>query len=52
MEVVIGKEYDGQLLRTCLHGLRFSNRLISHLKCIPEGITVNGDRVTVRYILR
>ncbi len=53
MRVLIGTEYDGRALRTYLLGeLRLSGRLLSHLKHRDDGIRVNGERVTVRYILR
>ena len=52
MEIKIGQEYDGVLLRTFLKStLGISTKMLSRLKNDEEGIVVNGKRVTVRYVL-
>lgn len=52
MEYKVDKEYEGVLLRTYLKNhLSLSRSLVSHLKR-NQGIFVNGEMVTVRYILR
>ena len=49
----ITKEYDGRLLRSYLKlTLGLSTAALSKLKNHPTGIMVNGQRVTVRYLLR
>lgn len=53
MEFLVDKKHDGVLLRSYLKGTcGVSSRLLTQLKKRPEGITVNGNHVTVRYILR
>lgn len=53
MEFLVDKKHDGVLLRSYLKGTcGVSSRLLTQLKKRPEGITVNGTHVTVRYILR
>ena len=51
MEFKIPKDGNGILLRTYLKRLSFSNKLVAHLKTVENGITVNGEHVTVRYVL-
>ena len=52
MEYVVPKEFDGVILRTYLkNGLCLSRALVSLLKR-EQGILVNGEKVTVRYVLR
>ena len=52
MHQVIKSEYDGRLLLSYLKTeLHLSSRLLSRLKRTDDGIMVNGQRVTVRYIL-
>ncbi len=52
MTVVIGKEYEGRLLRSYLKlTLGLSTAVLSKLKNREDGILVNGRRVTVRYVL-
>lgn len=52
MNVHISNEFEGRLLRSYLtHTLALSSATISRLKKHERGILVNGERVTVRYIL-
>ena len=51
-EYPIGPEDDGRLLRSYLQALGISSRTLSLLKQKENGITVNGEKVTVRYILK
>ncbi len=52
MDYIIEKKYDGVLLRTYLkNNLSLSRSLVSSLKR-NQGIRVNGEGVTVRYILK
>ena len=53
MEILIKSEFDGRLLLSFLkHEIGISGRLLSRLKRTENGISVNGERVTVRYVLR
>lgn len=53
MEYPIGEEENGLLLKSyLLRRLRLSNAILIELKKRPDGILVNGNHVTVRYILR
>ncbi len=53
MTITISSAYDGRLLRSYLKlTLGLSTATLSKLKNHPEGILVNGTRVTVRYVLR
>ena len=53
MTIRIPAEYDGRLLRSYLKlTLGLSTAVLSGLKNHPRGILVNGERVTVRYVLR
>ena len=53
MEFLVDKKHNGVLLRSYLKGTcGVSSRLLTQLKKRPDGITVNGNHVTVRYILR
>ena len=53
MEFLVDQKHDGVLLRSYLKGTcGVPSRLMTQLKKRPEGITVNGKHVTVRYILR
>lgn len=52
MEFKVGVNDSGILLRSYLKRLSLSNKLISHLKTVENGITVNGEHVTVRYTLK
>ena len=53
MIIPISAEYDGRLLRSYLKlTLGLSTAVLSKLKNHERGILVNGERVTVRYVLR
>lgn len=53
MEYRITKEHDGKLLRRFLEqDLRLSSKMIRHIKFLESGMTVNGEHVTVRCVLR
>lgn len=53
MELLVGTEYSGRMLRELLRGeLHISSRLLARLKQDERGILVNGQRVTVRYLLQ
>lgn len=53
MTIRIPAEYDGRLLRSYLKlTLGLSTAVLSKLKNHEQGILVNGERVTVRYVLR
>lgn len=53
MTIRISAEYDGRLLRSYLKlTLGLSTAVLSKLKNHPTGILINGERVTVRYVLR
>ncbi len=52
MTVTISDEFDGRILRSYLKlTLGLSTAVLAHLKQREDGILVNGNRVTVRYIL-
>lgn len=52
METIVGEEYSGRTLYDYLHReLRISARLLARLKRDERGIAVNGERVTVRWVL-
>lgn len=53
MEYIITTEYSGKPLRDYLrYRLRVSAHLLARLKRDEQGLMVNGQRVTVRYILQ
>lgn len=52
MEFVIKKEQEGLLRDFLRQQLSLSNAEITRLKQKPNGITVNGEHKTVRYILK
>ena len=53
MTIHITEAYDGRLLRSFLKlTLGLSTAVLSKLKNHEQGILVNGNRVTVRYVLR
>ncbi len=53
MDFTVDQKHDGVLLRSYLKGTcGISSRLLIQLKKKPNGILVNGQPVTVRYILR
>ena len=52
MEITVEEKYDGFMLRSYLKTtLGLSVKMLSRLKNDEEGIVVNGQRVTVRYVL-
>ncbi len=52
MELTVTQKYHGMMLRAFLQKeLKLSGKLIRHIKFLPDGITVNGTRVSVRYVL-
>jgi len=51
MEIRISEKYDGKTVLSYLKDNGFSHALISRMKRIPNGITLNGEHVTVRAIL-
>ncbi len=52
MDFVVEQKHDGVLLRSYLKGTcGVSARLLTQLKKRPDGILVNGNHVTVRYLL-
>ena len=53
MVIRIPAAYDGRILRSYLKlTLGLSTAVLAKLKAHERGILVNGERVTVRYILR
>lgn len=53
MEFVVPPEYSGKLLRDFLRGIpAVSGGILAELKRTDDGITVNGERRTVRCVLR
>ena len=53
MEYRITEAHDGKLLRQFLQAdLRLSSKEIKHIKFLENGMTVNGERVTVRRVLK
>lgn len=52
MEIRVGAEYDGKILRELLQRqLRLSGSFLRHLKFCEDGILLNGEPATVRKIL-
>jgi len=52
MDYIVSSEYDGLLLRTYLKNvLSLSRSLVSEMKR-KQGLSVNGEKVTVRYVLK
>ena len=47
-----GDMYCGMSVLQFLQSLSLSSKTIKYLKYTPNGISVNGDQVTVRYVLR
>ena len=47
-----GDRYCGATVLKLLHSLSLSSKMIKHLKYMDDGIVVNGQRVTVRYVLK
>ena len=53
MQITVTAEYHGMPVRQFLRQeLHLSSKMMKHLKFLSDGITVNGNRVTVRYALR
>lgn len=53
MQIEITKELDGQCVRDVLRRhLSLSTKMLKYLKYRNDGISVNGNRCTVRYVLR
>lgn len=53
MDIIIENNYEGKLIREVLKkDLGYSVNLIKKLKFSPDGIKVNGQWVTVRYVLK
>lgn len=53
MDFLITEEFEGRTLRDFLmNELLLSHKMISRLKSLDNGICVNGNHVTVRYILK
>ena len=51
LEIIIKESEAGLSIKELLTRLKLSARLITKLKNKPKGITVNGEKKTVRYIL-
>lgn len=51
MEFLIDEEFDGLTVRDLLYRRGLSRGAITRLKKLESGITVNGERVTVRRVL-
>ncbi|MBQ8415968.1 MAG: RluA family pseudouridine synthase [Clostridia bacterium] len=53
MRLCVGAEWDGLCVRRILQAeLHFSTKMIKYLKYRPNGICVNGQRCTVRKLLK
>ena len=53
LRVAVTKEYDGkEVLYLLRRMLGLSSAMIRHLKFLDDGITIGGERVTVRRVLR
>ncbi len=52
MKLLINEEYAGLTVKEWLYKNHISRGLITHLKKRADGITVNGEHVTVRYVLK
>lgn len=52
MEIICGKEFEGQTVKSLLREMKISAKTVTVLKKKPLGITANGKHVTVRYALR
>ena len=53
MDIIVDENYEGKLIREVLKkDFGYSMNLIKKLKFSPDGIKVNGEWVTVRYILK
>ena len=52
MEIICGKEFNGKTVKSLLAELKISAKTITALKKKPLGITVDGQHVTVRHVLK
>lgn len=52
VNLVIDGNFDGVTVKALLYRLGFSGTMIKRMKTRENGITVNGEHVTVRYTLR
>ncbi len=53
MDIIVDGNYEGKLIREVLKkDFGYSMNLIKKLKFSPDGIKVNGEWVTVRYVLK
>ena len=52
MEIICGKDFSGRTVKGLLAELKISAKTVTALKKKSDGITVNGEHVTVRHILR
>ena len=52
MNITIDKAHDGVTVKELLYKNGISRGLITHLKKLDDGITVNGEHATVRRVLR
>lgn len=48
MRVIIGKEYENKTIKEWLYGNGFSREMITRLKKLENGITLNKEHATVR----
>ncbi len=51
MQIKITEDMAGKTIREIVSGLKFSTRLLTRLKKLEDGITVNGEHKTVRYVV-
>ena len=51
MDFKVGGDFDGVTLKVFLKRVGLSSKLVSHLKNVENGITVNGEPATVRRVL-
>lgn len=52
MKITVGKAEDGITIKQYLEHKKYSSRLITRLKGKEKGILVNGEKKTVRWLLR
>ena len=52
MEIICGKESDGKTVKHLLSEMKISAKTVTALKKKTYGITVDGQHVTVRHVLR
>lgn len=52
LNITENDRFCGQPMLKLLQGLSLSTKMIKRLKYREDGITVNGERVTVRYVLK